>query len=307
MHTFRSNGKLLLTAEYLVLDGALALACPSSYGQSLAVEIVDTGGREGAGELHWKSLTVDGELWFEAHFTIPSLEYEHASDRGIAVRLQKILRGACELNPTFLKDSRAYSVETQLDFPRDWGLGSSSTLLNNIAQWARVDAFSLFHQALTGSAYDIACAQAQKPVLYQITDGKAQWEEVSYSPPFTDQLFFVHLGEKQNSFDEVLRYREQKGTHTSAIEAVSTISKELLNCKNIEDFTTLLTTHEQILSAVLHTKPVKERLFADYPGLVKSLGAWGGDFVLVSGREEEMAYFHNKGYQPIIPYQKMIL
>ncbi len=38
MTTFRSNGKLLLTAEYLVLDGARAIALPTKLGQSLTVE-----------------------------------------------------------------------------------------------------------------------------------------------------------------------------------------------------------------------------------------------------------------------------
>ena len=35
---FRSNGKLLVSAEYLVLDGAEALAFPTRLGQTLSVE-----------------------------------------------------------------------------------------------------------------------------------------------------------------------------------------------------------------------------------------------------------------------------
>ncbi len=35
--TFYSNGKLLLTGEYLVLDGAKALALPTKMGQNLQV------------------------------------------------------------------------------------------------------------------------------------------------------------------------------------------------------------------------------------------------------------------------------
>ena len=33
--TFYSNGKLLITGEYVVLDGAKALALPTKYGQNL--------------------------------------------------------------------------------------------------------------------------------------------------------------------------------------------------------------------------------------------------------------------------------
>ena len=36
--TFYSNGKLLITAEYLVLDGAKAFALPTKFGQNLIIE-----------------------------------------------------------------------------------------------------------------------------------------------------------------------------------------------------------------------------------------------------------------------------
>ena len=36
--TYYSNGKLLITGEYLVLDGAEALALPTKFGQNLIIE-----------------------------------------------------------------------------------------------------------------------------------------------------------------------------------------------------------------------------------------------------------------------------
>ena len=36
--TFYSNGKLLITGEYLVLDGAKAFALPTKFGQKLTIE-----------------------------------------------------------------------------------------------------------------------------------------------------------------------------------------------------------------------------------------------------------------------------
>ena len=38
---FESNGKILLTSEYLVLDGAISLALPSKLTQELFVEKID--------------------------------------------------------------------------------------------------------------------------------------------------------------------------------------------------------------------------------------------------------------------------
>jgi mevalonate kinase len=59
--TFYSNGKLLITGEYLVLDGAKAFAF--KFGQSLIIE-------EGSNkEIQWVSYDHDGSVWFEN--TIP--------------------------------------------------------------------------------------------------------------------------------------------------------------------------------------------------------------------------------------------
>ena len=50
MKSFYSNGKLLLTGEYAVLDGAKSLAIPVKYGQSLTA--VETKTKT----ISWKSL-----------------------------------------------------------------------------------------------------------------------------------------------------------------------------------------------------------------------------------------------------------
>ena len=64
---FYSNGKLLITGEYLVLDGAKALALPTKFGQNLIVEEKDNL------EIHWKSFDSDGSLWFEDTFTFENI------------------------------------------------------------------------------------------------------------------------------------------------------------------------------------------------------------------------------------------
>ena len=59
MERYYSNGKLLLTGEYAVLDGATALALPTKFGQSLEVS-PRTDER-----ILGKIRDVNGELWFE--------------------------------------------------------------------------------------------------------------------------------------------------------------------------------------------------------------------------------------------------
>jgi hypothetical protein len=69
-----------------------------------------------------------------------------------------------EMNSTFLQ--KGGLVETHLEFDRSWGLGSSSTLISNIALWANINPYLLLEQSFGGSGYDVACAQANGPLLY---------------------------------------------------------------------------------------------------------------------------------------------
>jgi hypothetical protein len=64
---------------------------------------------------------------------------------------------------------------------------------------------------------------------------------------------------------------------------------------------------ETILSELLHLPKVKDLYFSDFDGSVKSLGAWGGDFVLAAGGSNPRAYFKAKGFLTWVPYRDMIL
>ena len=62
---FYSHGKLLLSGEYAVLDGAISLAIPTTYGQSLIVEQTEEP------SLNWKSFDKNKTVWFENEFATP--------------------------------------------------------------------------------------------------------------------------------------------------------------------------------------------------------------------------------------------
>ena len=61
MESFFSHGKLLLTSEYFVLDGATALAVPTKSGQNLCVEEKNDGGAL----VFWEAYH-SGQLWMSA-------------------------------------------------------------------------------------------------------------------------------------------------------------------------------------------------------------------------------------------------
>ena len=298
--TFYSNGKLLITGEYVVLDGAIALAIPTRFGQALKASVLDEQ------KVIWKSLNEKNDIWFETAFNLEDLGagLKNLSNDKLK-RLFEILQAAKQLNPRFLNGG--YQIETKLTFPQDWGLGSSSTLINNIANWAKVDPYRLLEQTFGGSGYDIACAQFNHPITYQLDNTKERIvKEAPFNPLFKEALYFVYLNKKQNSRDGIAHYKANTAGKTDDVTEISKVTTKIISCANLGEFNVLLNMHEQLISRIIHQVPVKEKLFSDFKGSIKSLGAWGGDFVLVTSEENPKAYFSTKGYHTVIPYSEMI-
>lgn len=300
--TFYSHGKLLVSGEYVVLDGALSLAIPTKYGQSLIVEPIEEH------KLSWKSFDENKNVWFENDFELEqgSLIKQTQQD-DISNRLVQILNAAKDLNSEFLNKKQGFKIETHLEFPKNWGLGTSSTLINNIAQWTNIDAFKLLEKTFGGSGYDIACAQNNKPITYQIENKSPIVKTVDFAPSFKEHLYFVHLNKKQNSRDGIKHYHDNKENAQSAIQAINAITLEMIRSKTLEHFQSLMVQHETIISKITKQIPVKDLLFKDFDGAIKSLGAWGGDFILVASKNNPSSYFKNKGYKTAVPYTTMAL
>jgi mevalonate kinase len=300
--SFYSNGKLLLTGEYTVLDGAKALALPCKFGQALEVE------ENTSGEISWESYDVDQTLWLKVTFKIQDLLARNIlSEDSAQSRLANILIEAAKLNPSFLEINKGYTVKTTLTFPRNWGLGTSSTLITNIAQWLSIDPYELLRKTFGGSGYDIACAQSNSPILYQLESEKPIVTSTFFSPEFSEHLYFVYLNKKQNSRAAIAGYYAKRSNIGDVITAINKISEEVLASSDLAEFIRLMNHHEKIMSEVLGLNTVKEELFSDFEGSVKSLGAWGGDFVLVITEKNPALYFNKRGFQTVIPYQEMIL
>lgn len=300
MKKFYSNGKLFITGEYVVLDGATAFALPTKFGQDLVVE-------NGSGQqINWKSIDSNGSVWFEDIISFEAIQQRSKNNNAVTNTLIEILHAASLLNPAFLK-SDGYAVTTTLTFPRFWGLGTSSTLINNIAQWLKIDAFILLKNSFGGSGYDIACAQNNTAVLYQIGKNHPIIRTIDFKPEFADQLYFVYLNKKQSSKSAIQSYYEKRHDIDSAVSRINTITTAVLEAVDASDFARLLNQHEAILSTLLEMPTVKQSLFPDFTGTVKSLGGWGGDFVLAVAEENPSAYFKQKGFDTVVPYSEMIL
>jgi len=302
MSRYYSHGKFLLTGEYLVLKGALALALPLKLGQSMTVETVCTP------SLQWNAHKPDGQ-WFSITLDPKTLEIISCNDPAKAEKLAQILKAMRQLNPDAFRDGLRF--ETRLDFDPNWGLGSSSTLIANLAQWANVNPYELLKLTFGGSGYDIACATAEQPIYYQLIDGKSQTETTNFNPSFADHLFFIYQGQKQSSSKEIKAFLEQANPIDlqQDIEAVSEISRAVPKCESLDEFGMLMQCLERIIARCIGQEPVQKR-FPNFEGVLKSLGAWGGDFILAATEWDENQvrdYFKSKGLEVVFGYKEMVL
>lgn len=295
--TFYSSGKLLISGEYAVLDGAKALALPTTLGQSLEVSATSKK------NIEWTALDAHGNQWYHEVFSIKDFTPGNPKDL-TSQRLSQLLTEARAHQPGFLMQSHGAHVKTKLGFDRNWGLGSSSTLVNNIAQWANVDAYLLQEKVFGGSGYDIACAQTQSPIVFQKSKKRPLVKEVNFWPDFHKNLFFVYLNQKQNSRLAISHH--YKGSSSSQIDAINQLTEAFLDAKTMSDFQNTMAHHENCIGKLIDRTPVQQKLFSDYHGVVKSLGAWGGDFVLACGPTNSADYFMEKGFITIISFGKII-
>jgi mevalonate kinase len=299
------HGKLLLTGEYFVLDGALSLALPTKVGQSLSVKYIPSF----SPTLSWKSYDVNGALWFESTFEFWHFKCLDENPSEEALFLQKILQQVRKQNSHFLRDNVDVKVETRLGFPLAWGLGSSSSLIYNIAQWAYISPFELLFKTYGGSGYDIACAQSDGPIAYKKVSSGPNWSPIYFSPDFKSNLYFVYLGQKQNSREAIKDYAKKRPIEAGLIARITELTQEFLNAQTLKQFQSLIVVHEEIISKTLELPIVKDSLFPDFPGAIKSLGAWGGDFVLaVTENDFQFVknYFFEKGLNTVYKYSDLI-
>ncbi|MAU58804.1 MAG: GHMP kinase [Flavobacteriaceae bacterium] len=295
MQTFYSHGKLLITSEYLILKGAKGLAVPCNKGQFLKFKATNSK------NLNWKSYDFNNRIWFEAIFECKNFNYIKSNKKSISKSLSFILKETRKLNPKFLLTTGG-EIKTQLEFDLNWGLGSSSTLISNLAQLNKINPYKLLSNTYGGSGYDIACSLVKRPIIYEIKNNN--YDEINFNPPFKDKLFFIYLNKKQNSKVEVDRF-ENIEVDEKTIKSINSITEVISKTKEYDEFNFLIRTHEQIISNVINKTSVKKLKFKDFKGEIKSLGAWGGDFILASG-DDSPSYFKSKGYKTIIKFDDMV-
>ena len=299
--SFYASGKLLLFGEYLVLRGSRSIAMPLRFGQSLNITPHDSA------NILWECYEKE-KCWLRIEFS-PGLEILQSPDEQKAIVVKRLLQWIRQEKPSLKIEGLHFRFD--IDFDRNYGLGTSSTFLSLLSQWSGANPYLLQEHSFPGSGFDIAAATATGPFVYQLQTPN-NTSGISITPfqlheNISSRLLFVFTGKKQNSLREVSTF-SALNISPAQTGTMNTIVEEVLRCTGIEAFERLMLQSESLLREILKRATVKEKRFADYPFAIKSLGAWGGDFIMAAFRDETLArtYFHEKGMYPIFNYRQLI-
>jgi hypothetical protein len=200
-------------------------------------------------------------------------------------------------------------VVTHASFDRRWGLGTSSTLLWNLAAWLNISPYQLLWSEFKASGYDIACAGEEGPILYRLKEGSPAIERTRFDPEFSGRIWFVYSGEKQDTVQSISGFQPTPALLESSIKKVSDITLKISGASTLEGLQAALEEHEDLMTALLQSPKIKEK-FSDFNGTLKSLGAWGGDFFMAVSNGDEhyiREYFHDKGLETIFGFNEITL
>ena len=301
----------MLCGEYAVTIGVEALALPVSLGQWMYVWEFDSPG--GGDRLIWEAKEKDGSTWLNESFALPSetmeAETEKSSERD---RSREVLHSMLSMVAEgFWKTGKSYRIETQLEFDRSSGLGSSSTMVANFARFAGLDAQKVQQKVLGGSGYDVAVAELGKGLVFWKNAEVANWDAWKLSADLTSKWKIVFLGKKQNSRnaladvkgklmeiekDDFLMHQLQQ-----VCAAVKMANQVPMLEAGLEMWQAILAMSLGLETPYQHFKfqPTKG-------GLCKWLGAWGGDMLLINDVFEESEREALKKYK-IVDWNQLVL
>lgn len=259
-------------------------------------------------ELDWITHDANGKKWFSCKLNLIDFKIEKTTDEDKAQFIQSLIRSSVQLNSDFLSKWKKYKVVSQLEFDPEWGFGSSSTLITNLANWAELSPFELFFETQNGSGYDVATAMAEEAVLYQKDEKELSFEQFEWSNELLKSIYVYYQGHKQNSEEAVKSWSANKNWKSGDVDRISKISEELADCDKVDIAIELFREHDQILSRIL-SQPALQEEYPDYKGVIKPLGAWGGDFAMAmhpdTGYTEN--YLKDKGIETYFLLKDIVL
>lgn len=273
----------MLAGEYAVMCGVEALAMPVRAGQWQHVWEMPA---KAVSKLVWQSKDADGSVWFECRIDTDIMHVSETTSESYSDTLLRLLLCIKEQKAELFLHKNI-RIETECEFNRSFGLGSSSTLVCNLAKWSGVDAHALQEHVFGGSGYDVAVGNLGRPLVYWLENNNSNWSSWQLPPDFTREWYLAFPGEKQNS-------RESLSTVKSQLEKISTdvaLLQQMNACiqavktpRSLPMLEAMLEMWQALLSQRLDLSRPYETLGLSpvKGGLCKYLGAWGGDVLLIN-------------------------
>lgn len=271
----------MLCGEYAVTIGVEALAVPVSVGQWMHVWEFDSPGEQH--RILWEAKDRDGATWLNESFALPLVEVGDG-ERDERKIIHQLLAMAPE--NTWIT-GKSYRIETQLEFDRSSGLGSSSTMVSNFSRFARLDAQSVQQQLFGGSGYDVAVAEVGKGLVFWKDGENNHWGPWTISSGLTQEWKVVFLGKKQNSRNSLadVKARLQEIQNDDfMLHQLQQVAGAVKMAQQVSMVEAGLEMWQALLSMSLGLETPYQH-FGIQPvkgGLCKWLGAWGGDMLLVN-------------------------
>ncbi|HRY33987.1 MAG TPA: GYDIA family GHMP kinase [Bacteroidales bacterium] len=296
---YKANGKLLISGEYLVLHGALSFALPLRFGQQMQLS-------PSAGPvIRWTSSDPHG-TWYRAEFNLPGPVKANPGREDMFIL--RLLEAAGRLNPAFAAGLQGTGVSVDANYPVQWGLGSSSTLIYLVACWADVNPFRLFTMVSKGSGYDLACAGRSNPLLFSHKGDEIMIRDITPGKGIREHALFAWLGNKQSTDTEIDLFLETANPAPTDLALMDLLTLKIATADTADELQEQVLRHESLLARILQREPLSARL-EDFPGAVKSLGAWGGDFAMFVTRQPKetiLPWFREKEIYPVFTFDEII-
>lgn len=300
IQNYHSNGNLLLTGEYLISQGAEAIALPLKKGHTLAVTPIH------GKKIIWESV-YNQETKTKISLKSDDFEITQTNNENSAKFIQQLLRKAMDHLPP-LSHLPGYHIKAIHDYPEFLEFGCESALIANIANWFNINPYRFSRDISPGLEHGIACARSNKPILYQLTNKYPDYREINLNLPFKGNIYIIYTGHNPDSYNKK-KQTQKYPDHHEVFPKIREINKRIIQSRTYEEFENSILDHDKILSGVLKEQRLQERIFQDFPGLIKPLNEWNGELNLVTwkGDKNELhEYFAPYNIQTIFTWDELV-
>ena len=253
-------------------------------------------------DILWLAKDING-TFLEKKFSIESIS--NPDNIRAEDALLKTLANAYQLSNN-KKKLQGFNVESTLNYDRNFGLGSSASFLRLVADIFDCNPFSLRMNGWNGSGFDIAATTQNQLFTYSIEGDLPKVETAIFNNKLTENIFFIYTNKKQNTRDSIQRIKLNDTEKADFVAKANALTVDFQSCSSNFELIMLMEEHEELVSFYTGYNKIKVQ-FTDFQGGIKSLGAWGGDFIMATGEKEYIySYFKTKGLDKIYSWNEII-